>query len=59
MVTNSDNVEFLLIELDYHAPDMPFILGPKDEKLFPLARVNISRYGLFEQFPVTGFNCIT
>ena len=42
-VPNSDNVEFLLIELDHHPSDMPFIRGPDGEKLFPLARVNLSK----------------
>jgi len=42
-VPNSDNVEFLLIELDHHVSDMPHILGPKKEKLFPIARTNLSR----------------
>ena len=58
-VPNSDNVEFLLIELDHHVTDMPQILGPKKEKLFPIARTNLSRQGKFQQFAVNGFNVMT
>ena len=56
---DADNVEFLLIELDNHPSDMPFIEGPLKEKLFPLARINLSKYGIFEQFAVMGSNCMT
>lgn len=38
---------------------MPFIEGPAKEKLFPLGRINLSKYGLFEQFAAMGFNCMT
>lgn len=55
-----DNVEYILIEWDDPPSDLPFIIGPKGEKLYPLPRVNCSEIGfpVFLQFPITMMNCL-